>query len=118
MKFPDNGFLKAAAAMGCVVSGLCLVAPAHASCTPSDPFGFNSYNVCPEGFAFAFTQTFDNLNHVRGTLMHGDPVQPGVPGPILQSIEGFYTGVQVSGGMTRVTSTQGETVIQTTKPAK
>lgn len=117
MKLPNNVFLKAAAT-GCIAAGLCLAAPTQASCAPSDPFGYNSYNICPEGFAFAFTQTFDNLNHVRGTLMHGDPVQPGVPGPILQSIEGFYTGVEVSGGMTRVTSTQGETVIQTTKSSQ
>jgi len=89
---------------------------AVAGCMPSDPLGHNRFNICPEGFAFSFTQNFDHLNHVRGELMIGDPVQPGVPGPTIEKINGFYTGVQMSGGTVRVTSTEGETVIQNGKP--
>lgn len=84
---------------------------AIASCMPSDPLGHNRFNICPEGFAFSFTQNFDHLNHVRGVLMFGDPVQPGVPGTTIERIDGFYTGVQLSGGTVRVTSTEGETII-------
>ena len=89
---------------------------AVAGCMPSDPLGHNRFNICPEGFAFAFTQNFDHLNHVRGELLVGDPLQPGVPGHTIENINGFYTGVQMSGGIVRVTSTVGETVIQNGKP--
>ena len=91
---------------------------AVARCMPSDPLGHNRFNICPEGFAFSFTQNFDHLNYVRGELMIGDPVQPGVPGQIIEKIKGFYTGVQMSGGTVRVTSTEGETVIQNGKPTQ
>jgi len=89
---------------------------AVAGCMPSDPLGHNRFNICPEGFAFSFTQNFDHLNHVRGELQIGDPIQPGVPGLTIEKINGFYTGVQMSGGTVRVTSTEGETVIQNGKP--
>ena len=85
---------------------------AVASCIPSDPLGHNRFNICPEGFAFSFTQNFEHPNHVRGELQIGDPLQPGVPGRTVEKIEGFYTGVQMSGGTVRVTSTEGETIIQ------
>ena len=85
---------------------------AIAGCKPSDPLGHNSFNICPDGFAFAFTQYFDHLNHVRGELHIGDPLQPGVPGRSVEKINGFYTGVQMSGGTVRVTSTEGETIIK------
>ena len=88
---------------------------AVASCMPSDPLGHNRFNICPEGFAFSFTQSFEHLNHVRGELMVGDPLQPGVPGRTIEKINGFYTGVQLSGGTVRITSTEGETVIQNGK---
>ena len=97
--------------------GAALEAPkGNAGCMPSDPHGHNSFNVSPEGFAFSFTQNFDHLNHVRGELMIGDPVQPGVPGRTVEKINGFYTGVQMSGGTVRVTSTEGEKVIKNNKP--
>ena len=89
---------------------------AVAGCMPSDPLGHNRFNICPEGFAFSFTQNFNHLNHVRGELQIGDPIQPGVPGQTIEKINGFYTGVQMSGGTVRVTSTEGETVIQNGKP--
>ena len=89
---------------------------AFASCMPSDPLGHNRFNICPEGFAFSFTQNFDHLNHVRGELMVGDPLQPGVPGRTIEKINGFYTGVQMSGGTVRVTSTEGETIIPNGQP--
>ena len=85
---------------------------AAAGCMPSDPLGHNRFNICPEGFAFSFTQNFEHPNHVRGELQIGDPLQPGVPGRTVEKIEGFYTGVQMSGGTVRVTSTEGETIIQ------
>ena len=85
---------------------------AVAGCMPSDPLGHNRFNICPEGFAFSFTQNFEHPNHVRGELQIGDPLQPGVPGRTVEKIEGFYTGVQMSGGTVRVTSTEGETIIQ------
>ena len=91
---------------------------AVAGCMPSDPLGHNRFNICPEGFAFSFTQNFDHLNHVRGELIVGDPFQPGVMGRTFEKINGFYTGVQVSGGIVRVTSTEGETVIQNGKPTQ
>ena len=91
---------------------------AVAGCMPSDPLGHNRFNICPEGFAFSFTQNFDHLNHVRGELIVGDPFQPGVIGRTFEKINGFYTGVQVSGGIVRVTSTEGETVIQNGKPTQ
>ena len=91
---------------------------AVAGCMPSDPLGHNRFNICPEGFAFSFTQNFDHLNHVRGVLMFGDPVQPGIPGTTIEKIDGFYTGVQMSGGTVRVTSTEGETIIQNGKPTQ
>jgi len=91
---------------------------AMAGCMPSDPLGHNRFNICPEGFAFSFTQNFDHLNHVRGELQIGDPLQPGVPGRTIEKIDGFYTGVQVRGGTVRVTSTQGETVIQNGKSSQ
>ena len=101
-----------------LVFGAAIAAPnASAGCMPSDPLGHNRFNICPEGFAFSFTQNFDHLNHVRGELMIGDPVQPGVPGRSVEKINGFYTGVQMSGGTVRVTSTEGETVIQNGKPS-
>ena len=83
---------------------------------PSDTWGHNRFNICPKGFAFSFTQNFDHLNHVRGELQIGDPIQPGVPGRTIEKIRGFYTGVQMSGGTVRVTSTEGETIIQNGKP--
>jgi hypothetical protein len=83
-----------------------------AGCIPSDPLGHNRFNICPEGFAFSFTQNFEHPYHVRGELLIGDPLQPGVPGRTVEKIEGFYTGVQMSGGTVRVTSTEGETIIQ------
>ncbi len=98
-----------------VLSAAIAVPNASAGCMPSDPLGHNRFNICPEGFAFSFTQNFDHLNHVRGELMIGDPVQPGVPGQTIEKINGFYTGVQMSGGTVRVTSTEGETVIQNGK---
>ena len=99
--------------------GAAAAAPnAVAGCIPSDPLGHNRFNICPEGFAFSFTQNFDHLNHVRGELQIGDPIQPGVPGQTIEKINGFYTGVQMSGGTVRVTSTEGETVIQNGKPAQ
>ena len=85
---------------------------AVAGCMPSDPLGHNRFNICPEGFAFSFTQNFEHPYHVRGELLIGDPLQPGVPGRTVEKIEGFYTGVQMSGGTVRVTSTEGETIIQ------
>ena len=91
---------------------------AVAGCMPSDPLGHNRFNICPEGFAFSFTQNFDHLNHVRGELQIGDPLQPGVPGRTIEKINGFYTGVQMSGGTVRVTSTEGETTIQNGKPVQ
>ena len=91
---------------------------AIAGCMPSDPLGHNRFNICPEGFAFSFTQNFDHLNHVRGELMVGDPLQPGVPGRTIEMINGFYTGVQMSGGTVRINSTEGETVIQNGKPTQ
>ena len=91
---------------------------AVAGCMPSDPLGHNRFNICPEGFAFSFTQNFDHLNHVRGELQIGDPLQPGVPGRTIEKINGFYTGVQMSGGTMRVTSTEGETTIQNGKPVQ
>ena len=97
--------------------GAAAAAPnAVAGCIPSDPLGHNRFNICPEGFAFSFTQNFDHLNHVRGELQIGDPIQPGVPGHTIEKISGFYTGVQMSGGTVRVTSTEGETIIQNGKP--
>ena len=97
--------------------GALMAAPeAVAGCMPSDPLGHNRFNICPEGFAFSFTQNFNHLNHVRGELQIGDPIQPGVPGQTIEKINGFYTGVQMSGGTVRVTSTEGETVIQNGKP--
>ena len=89
---------------------------AVAGCMPSDPLGHNRFNICPEGFAFSFTQNFDHLNHVRGELIVGDPLQPGVPGRTIEKINGFYTGVQMSGGTVRVTSTEGETIIPNGQP--
>ena len=98
--------------------GALMAAPeAVAGCMPSDPLGHNRFNIRPEGFAFSFTQNFDHLNHVRGELMIGDPLQPGVPGHTIEKISGFYTGVQMSGGTVRVTSTEGESVIQHSKPS-
>ena len=91
---------------------------AVAGCMPSDPLGHNRFNICPEGFAFSFTQNLDHLNHVRGELQIGDPLQPGVPGRTIEKINGFYTGVQMSGGTVRVTSTEGETTIQNGKPVQ
>ena len=91
---------------------------AVAGCMPSDPLGHNRFNICPIGFAFSFTQIFDHLNHVRGELQIGDPLQPGVPGRTIEKINGFYTGVQMSGGTVRVTSTEGETTIQNGKPVQ
>ena len=91
---------------------------AVAGCMPSDPLGHNRFNICPEGFAFSFTQNFDHLNHVRGELQIGDPLKPGVPGRTIEKINGFYTGVQMSGGTVRVTSTEGETTIQNGKPVQ
>ena len=91
---------------------------AVAGCMPSDPLGHNRFNICPEGFAFSFTQNFDHLNHVRGALQIGDPIRPGVPGRTIEKINGFYTGVQMSGGTVRVTSTEVETVIQNGKPTQ
>ena len=85
---------------------------AVAGCMPSDPLGHNRFNICPEGFAFSFTQNFEHPNHVRGELQIGDPLQPGVPGRTVEKIDGFYTGVQMSGGTVRVTSTEGETTIK------
>ena len=97
--------------------GALMAAPeAVAGCMPSDPLGHNRFNICPEGFAFSFTQNFDHLNHVRGELQIGDPLQPGVPRQTIEKINGIYTGVQMSGGTVRVTSTEGETVIQNGKP--
>ena len=91
---------------------------AVAGCMPSDPLGHNRFNICPIGFALSFTQNFDHLNHVRGELQIGDPLQPGVPGRTIEKINGFYTGVQMSGGTVRVTSTEGETTIQNGKPVQ
>jgi hypothetical protein len=91
---------------------------AVAGCMPSDPLGHNRFNICPIGFAFSFTQNFDHLNHVRGELQIGDPLQPGVPGRTIEKINGFYKGVQMSGGTVRVTSTEGETTIQNGKPVQ
>ena len=68
---------------------------AVAGCMPSDPLGHNRFNICPEGFAFSFTQNFDHLNHVRGELMIGDPVQPGVPGRTVEKINGFLTSIRL-----------------------
>ena len=85
---------------------------AAAGCMPSDPLGHNRFNICPEGFAFSFTQNFEHPNYVRGELQIGDPLQPGVPGRTVEKIDGFYTGIQMSGGTVRVTSTEGETIIQ------
>ena len=108
--------ITSAALMGFAAA---IAAPtAMAGCMPSDPLGHNRFNICPEGFAFSFTQNFDHLNHVRGELMIGGPLQPGVPGRTIEKINGFYTGVQMSGGTVRVTSTEGETVIQNGKPTQ
>ena len=95
-----------------MVLGATFTFNAAAGCMPSDPLGRNRFNICPEGFAFSFTQNFDHLNHVRGVLQIGDPLQPGVPGRTVEKINGFYTGVQMSGGTVRITSTEGEMVIQ------
>ena len=93
--------------------GAAAAAPnAVAGCIPSDPLGHNRFNICPEGFAFSFTQNFEHPNHVRGELQIGDPLQPGVPGRTVEKIDGFYTGVQMSGGTVRVTSTESETIIK------
>ena len=107
-------------ASGVLMALFSAVAPPNslAGCMPSDPLGHNRFNICPEGFAFSFTQNFDHLNHVRGELIVGDPFQPGVVGRTFEKINGFYTGVQVSGGIVRVTSTEGETVIQNGKPTQ
>ena len=115
----DKTLIKAIVAFsaGAIASASCLsVDKAIAGCLPSDPFGHNSFNICPEGFAFSFTQNFDHPNFVRGELMVGDPLQPGVPGQTIEQINGFYTGVQMSGGTVRVTSTEGETIIRSNKP--
>ena len=102
-----------------MVFGAAIAAPnAAAGCMPSDPLGHNRFNICPEGFAFSFTQNFDHLNHVRGELQIGDPLQPGVPGRTIEKINVFYTGVQMIGGTVRITSTEGETVIQNGKPTQ
>ena len=118
-----NHYLKTAAITltsgALMVCGAAVDAPhAIAGCMPSDPLGHNRFNICPEGFAFSFTQNFDHLNHVRGELMIGDPLKPGVPGRSVEKINGFYTGVQMSGGTVRVTSTEGETVIQNGKASR
>ena len=98
---------------GLMAFGAAIKAPeALAGCMPSDPLGHNRFNICPEGFAFSFTQNFEHPNHVRGELQIGDPLQPGVPGRTVEKIDGFYTGVQMSGGTVRVTSTEGETTIK------
>ena len=104
---------------GLMAFGAAIKAPeALAGCMPSDPLGHNRFNICPEGFAFSFTQNFDHLNYVRGELQIGDPFQPGVAGQIIEKISGFYTGVQMSGGTVRVTSTEGETIIQNGQPTR
>ena len=55
--------------------GALMAAPkAVAGCMPSDP-RHNRFNICPEGFA-SLTQNFNHLNHVRGELQIGDPIQP------------------------------------------
>ena len=84
---------------------------AHAGCKPSDPFGNNNYNICPQGFAFSFTQNFEQSDYVRGEHFSGDPIQPGIPGKLTGTTNGFYTGVSVSGGTTTVTTSTGETII-------
>ena len=110
----------ATTASGVLMALFSAIAPPNslAGCMPSDPLGHNRFNICPEGFAFSFTQNFDHLNHVRGELQIGDPIQPGVPGLTIEKINGFYTGVQMSGGTVRVTSTEGETLIQNGKPSQ
>ena len=47
---------------GLMAFGAAIKVPeALAGCMPSDPFGHNRFNICPEGFAFSFTQNFDHL---------------------------------------------------------
>mgnify|MGYP007063398739 CR=1 FL=1 len=79
---------------------------AIAACQPSDPFGTNPNNICPKGFAFAFTQNFESPHYVRGKLFMGSPTGPGIPGVLVEEINGFYTGVSTtSQGLVRITST-------------
>lgn len=99
-----------ATAIMCLMSSL-ISTSVHARCEPSDPFGNNKYNICPEGFAFSFTQNFKQSNYVRGKHFSGQPTQPGVPGVLQGTTNGFYTGVSVSGGTTKVTTSDGKTVI-------
>ena len=88
---------------------------AQARCQPSDPFGTNPHNVCPEGFAFAFTQNFESPHYVRGKLYLGKPLQPGFPGVLVEEINGFYTGVTSnSQGLVRITSTVDSKTYQQT----
>jgi len=90
-----------------LISLFCIeVNVARAGCQPSDPFGTNPHNICPEGFAFAFTQNFESPNYVRGNLYLGNPLRPGSPGELVEEINGFYTGVTTtSQGLIRITST-------------
>lgn len=86
--------------------------PVHSECTPSDPFGTNPDNLCPEGFAFAFSDSFEPPRHVRGELYIGKPIQPGVPGTLVEELnDRFYTSISVqegsgSEGIVRTTSTK------------
>ena len=86
------------------ISACCCLPSLSSPCFPSDPFEGNPLNLCPQGYAFSFSDSF-RTGPQKSKSYYGKPTSPGLPGKILYSTDGYYTGIQIKNGVTRIDST-------------